>query len=90
MRGEKPFGYAVLNKIGGTTDNLVLFNTQGPLFYLNPPKPLPEFEKKQNLQDAIASGDAETALSFQKMSNSPITVPMMIAMTSRTRLMNRP
>jgi len=55
-RGEKPFGYAVLNKIGGSTDRLVLFKTEGPLFYLNPPKPIPEFEKKQDLQDAIVKG----------------------------------
>ena len=53
-RGEKPFGYAVLNKIGGSTDRLVLFKTEGPLFYLNPPKPIPEFDKQQDLQDAIA------------------------------------
>ena len=58
-RGEKPFGYAVLNKIGGSTDHLVLFKTEGPLFYLNPPKPLPEFEDKQDLQDAIANGGAK-------------------------------
>ncbi|HKN11594.1 MAG TPA: glycosyltransferase family 39 protein [Candidatus Binatus sp.] len=58
-RGEKPFGYAVLNKIGGSTDHLVLFKTEGPLFYLNPPKPLSEFDKKQDLQDAIAKGDAK-------------------------------
>ena len=55
-RGEKPFGYAVLNRIGGSTDRLVLFKTEGPLFYLNPPKPIPEFEEKQDLQDAIAKG----------------------------------
>jgi len=55
-RGEKPFGYAVLNKIGGSTDRLVLFKTEGPLFYLNPPKPIPEFDKQQDLQDAIAKG----------------------------------
>jgi 4-amino-4-deoxy-L-arabinose transferase-like glycosyltransferase len=58
-RGEKPFGYAVLNKIGGSTDHLVLFKTEGPLFYLNPPTPLPEFDKKQDLQDAIAKGIAK-------------------------------
>jgi 4-amino-4-deoxy-L-arabinose transferase-like glycosyltransferase len=58
-RGEKPFGYAVLNKIGGSTDHLVLFKTEGPLFYLNPSKPLPEFDEKQDLQDAIAKGDAK-------------------------------
>jgi 4-amino-4-deoxy-L-arabinose transferase-like glycosyltransferase len=58
-RGEKPFGYAVLNKIGGSTDHLVLFKTEGPLFYLNPPKPLPEFDEKQDLQESIAKGDAK-------------------------------
>ena len=58
-RGEKPFGYAVLNKIGDSTDHLVLYKTEGPLFYLNPPKPLPEFDEKQDLQDAIAKGDAK-------------------------------
>ena len=58
-RGEKPFGYAVLNKIGDSTDHLVLYKTEGPLFYLNPPKPLPEFGEKQDLQDAIAKGDAK-------------------------------
>ncbi len=58
-RGEKPFGYAVLNKIGGSTDHLVLYKTEGPLFYLNPPKPLPELDDKQDLQDAIAKGDAK-------------------------------
>jgi 4-amino-4-deoxy-L-arabinose transferase-like glycosyltransferase len=58
-RGEKPFGYAVLNKIGGSTDHLVLFKTEGPLFYLNPPRPLPELEDKEDLQDAIAKGDAK-------------------------------
>ena len=58
-RGEKPFGYAVLNQLGGSTDHLVLFKTEGPLFYLNPPKPLPEFDKKQALEAAIAKGDAK-------------------------------
>src|SRR5208337_3871459 len=58
-RGEKPFGYAVLNKLGGSTDHLVLFKTQGPLLYLNPPNPLPEFDDKEDLQDAIASGGAK-------------------------------
>ena len=58
-RGEKPFGYAVLSTIGGRTDQLALYKTAGPLFYLNPPKPLPEFEKKRDLQDAIAHGGIE-------------------------------
>jgi 4-amino-4-deoxy-L-arabinose transferase-like glycosyltransferase len=58
-RGEKPFGYAVLTTIGNRTDQLALYRTAGPLFYLNPPKPLPEFEKKRDLQDAIANSGIE-------------------------------
>jgi 4-amino-4-deoxy-L-arabinose transferase-like glycosyltransferase len=54
-RGEKPFGYAVLSKLGNRTDRLALYKTEGPLFYLNPPKPLPEFDRKQDLKDAIAN-----------------------------------
>lgn len=58
-RGEKPFGYAVLSRIGNRTDQLALYKTEGPLFYLNPPKPLPEFDKKPDLKDAIAHGGIE-------------------------------
>ena len=58
-RGEKPFGYAVLNKIGNRTDKLALYKTEGPLFYLNPPKPLPEFDKKKDLKDAIENAGVE-------------------------------
>ncbi len=55
-RGEKPFGYAVLNKIGVDSAQLALYKTQGPLFYLNPQAPLQEFQNKQDLADAIAKG----------------------------------
>jgi 4-amino-4-deoxy-L-arabinose transferase-like glycosyltransferase len=58
-RGEKPFGYAVLSKIGDRIDHLALYKTEGPLFYLNPPKPLPEFDRKQDLKDAIANSGVE-------------------------------
>ncbi|HSU91893.1 MAG TPA: glycosyltransferase family 39 protein, partial [Sporolactobacillaceae bacterium] len=58
-RGEKPFGYAVLSKLGDSTEHLALYKTEGPLFYLNPPKPLPEFDKKKDLKDAIANAGVE-------------------------------
>ena len=54
-RGEKPFGLEVLHQLGGKTDQLALYNTQGPLFYLNPPKPLPMFSKPDAVEQAIAS-----------------------------------
>jgi 4-amino-4-deoxy-L-arabinose transferase-like glycosyltransferase len=78
-RGEKPFGYSVLNKIGGSTDHLVLFKTEGPLFYLNPPKPIPEFDDKQDLQDAIASGGAKWMIVRRRdipKLNTPTTIEL--------------
>jgi hypothetical protein len=47
----------VLNKIGNHTAQLALYKTQGPLFYLNPPAPLQEFDNKRDLADAIAKGN---------------------------------
>jgi 4-amino-4-deoxy-L-arabinose transferase-like glycosyltransferase len=55
-RGEKPFAAATLAQTGGTTDGLVLYKTLGPLFYLNPPAPLPEYDREIDLMDAIAGG----------------------------------
>jgi 4-amino-4-deoxy-L-arabinose transferase-like glycosyltransferase len=53
-RGEKPFGLQVLQVLNGNTSELALYRTLGPLFYLNPPHPLPLFERKADLEAAIA------------------------------------
>lgn len=53
-RGEKPFGLAVMQRLGNRTDQLALYKNLGPLFYLDPPTPLPEFEKIDDLKKAIA------------------------------------
>ena len=55
-RGEKPFAYQVLDHVGSQTPEIGLFRTVGPLFYLNLPKPLPEFDKPKELTDAVANG----------------------------------
>ncbi len=54
-RGEKPFGLQVMQVLNGDTSHLALYRTLGPLFYLNPPHPLPEFERKADLESAIAN-----------------------------------
>jgi 4-amino-4-deoxy-L-arabinose transferase-like glycosyltransferase len=56
-RGEKPFGLQTLQLLHGDTSHLVLYRTEGPLFYLNPPAPLPEFDHPGDLKSALASGD---------------------------------
>jgi 4-amino-4-deoxy-L-arabinose transferase-like glycosyltransferase len=58
-RGEKPFGYAIRDRIGQKTDQVGLFRTVGPLFYIDPPKPLAEFSKPQDLAKAVADGKIE-------------------------------
>jgi 4-amino-4-deoxy-L-arabinose transferase-like glycosyltransferase len=58
-RGEKPFAYQVLNRIGSQTSQLGLYRTVGPLFYLDPPQPLPEFDKPRDLANAVNAGKIE-------------------------------
>jgi 4-amino-4-deoxy-L-arabinose transferase-like glycosyltransferase len=55
-RGEKQFALATIGKSGNQVEQIAMFKTQGPLFYLNPPKPMLEFDKKQDLIDAIRKG----------------------------------
>jgi 4-amino-4-deoxy-L-arabinose transferase-like glycosyltransferase len=55
-RGEKPFAYAVLKILGNDTSELGLYKTVGPLFYLNPPNPLPEFNHSKGLAEAVRRG----------------------------------
>lgn len=56
-RGEKPFGLQTLQLLRGDTSHLVLYKTEGPLFYLNPPAPLPEFDHLRDLKSALANDD---------------------------------
>lgn len=65
-RGEKDFAVAVLDKTDNRLDQLAMFKTQGPLFYLNPPKPLPAFQKKQDLLDAIQNGGVRWFIARQR------------------------
>ncbi|HYA34178.1 MAG TPA: glycosyltransferase family 39 protein, partial [Candidatus Binataceae bacterium] len=53
-RGEKPFALEVVSKLGEGVPKLGFFNTVGPLFYLDPPQPLPEFDSSDKLAKAVA------------------------------------
>jgi 4-amino-4-deoxy-L-arabinose transferase-like glycosyltransferase len=59
FRGERPFGYAIRDRIGDHTAQLGLFRTVGPLFYIDPPKPLAEFDKPKDLASAVHDGKIE-------------------------------
>ena len=56
-RGEKPFGLQTLQLLRGDTSHLALYRTEGPLFYLNPPAPLPEFNHLRDFKSALANDD---------------------------------
>ena len=61
-RGEKPFAYAVRDRIATKAPKLGLYRTVGPLFYLDLPQPLPEFDKPNELADAVRDGKIEWAI----------------------------
>ncbi len=56
-RGEKPFAIQTVAMLHGDTSHLALYKTEGQLFYLNPPAPLPEFDHLRDLKSAIAADD---------------------------------
>jgi 4-amino-4-deoxy-L-arabinose transferase-like glycosyltransferase len=58
-RGEKPFGEAIRDRIGQHADQLGVYRAVGPLFYIDPPRPLAEFSKPQDLAKAVADGKIE-------------------------------
>jgi 4-amino-4-deoxy-L-arabinose transferase-like glycosyltransferase len=56
-RGEKPFAYQVRAMVGEQITQVGLYRTVGPLFYLDPPKPLAEFNRPKDLTAAVANGN---------------------------------
>ncbi len=55
-RGEKPFAIESRNELRGQFGELGLFRTRGPLFYLNPPHPLQEYDEPVALRKAVENG----------------------------------
>ncbi|MBF6560039.1 MAG: glycosyltransferase family 39 protein [Candidatus Binataceae bacterium] len=55
-RSEKPFAKQVLALIGNDASGLALFKNQGPIFYLNLPHPVPEYDRMADLNAAISAG----------------------------------
>jgi 4-amino-4-deoxy-L-arabinose transferase-like glycosyltransferase len=58
-RGEKPFAAQVGRIIFGSGDKLAFYKTQGPVFYLGLPKPVPEYETLHALDDAVRQHGVE-------------------------------
>jgi 4-amino-4-deoxy-L-arabinose transferase-like glycosyltransferase len=52
-RGEKAFAEQTRRLIGSDTNQLALFRTQGPLYYLDLPGLIPEFQKQALLAKAV-------------------------------------
>lgn len=55
-RGEKPFAIAVRHLIDGQAAELAFYKTADPAFYLDLPKPVPEYDHRSALDDAVKSG----------------------------------
>ncbi len=79
-RGEKPLAYQVLQKLDGDTSHLAFFRTQESLFYLNPPRPLPQFERKADLMNAIQNSGIDWII-VRRKDLSAISVPAQIVLS---------
>src|SRR5208282_5936078 len=55
-RGEKPFAAQTLRQLNGDLTHVAYYRTQESLFYLNPPQPLPQYERLPDLMNAIQNG----------------------------------
>jgi 4-amino-4-deoxy-L-arabinose transferase-like glycosyltransferase len=55
-RDEKPFALQVRSLIADQTSELAFFTNEGPTFYLDLPKPVPEYGRVADLSAAVASG----------------------------------
>jgi 4-amino-4-deoxy-L-arabinose transferase-like glycosyltransferase len=55
-RGEKPFALEVRRIVADDASKLALFRTNDPVFYLDLPNPVPEYETPSGLTAAIAAG----------------------------------
>lgn len=54
-RGERSFAEAIRNRMGSATAGVVLYRSEGPIFYLGLPHPVPYYEDAARLrQDALA------------------------------------
>ena len=56
-RGEKSFAKRVRQLIGSDTSELAFYKSQGPAFYLDLPKPVPEYDRLADLDAAIKAGN---------------------------------
>jgi 4-amino-4-deoxy-L-arabinose transferase-like glycosyltransferase len=55
-RGEKPFAATVRQLIDDQSGKLVFYNNAGPAFYLDLPKPVPEYDHLKDLDSAVKQG----------------------------------
>ena len=55
-RGEKPFAAKVRQLIGDQSADLIFYKNAGPAFYLDLPKPVPEYDRQRDLMSAVHSG----------------------------------
>jgi hypothetical protein len=65
-RGEKRFAHDIRMQMGSATTGLVLFRTVGPLYYLNLPHPLPYYDDRSKLDQALFDGGVDWIIARQR------------------------
>ncbi len=55
-RPEKSFAAAIVKRFGRNPPGLAFYKTQESLFYIDPPRPVPEFVREKDLMRAVRAG----------------------------------
>lgn len=58
-RPEKPFAAAIVERFGRNPSGLAFYKTQESLFYIDPPRPIPEFVREKDLIGAVKAGSVK-------------------------------
>jgi len=77
-RGEKPFAKEVRQIIGKDTAALACFRSEGPIYYLGLPSPVPYYARLSDLDAAIRNGRVRWVI-VRRRDTGRLTVPARVA-----------
>jgi 4-amino-4-deoxy-L-arabinose transferase-like glycosyltransferase len=76
-RGERALAEESLRHLGPSARGLALYRTREPVFYLDQPEPIPEYDDQASLADAVANGRVSWVLARHRDLDAaalPVTV----------------
>jgi 4-amino-4-deoxy-L-arabinose transferase-like glycosyltransferase len=82
-RPEKPFAAVVVKRFGRNPPGLAFYKTQESLFYIDPPRPVPEFLREKDLIRAIRAGKVKWII-VRRKDLATVGVPTRISVAEQS------